>query len=88
MDKSEALSSQELNVLSETFRLLGDPNRPTILLRYMDGPKPVTDGSRTLDQPQSGDSMRPARRCSSLRLPDTVTLTYQDGHRLQEEALP
>ena len=33
MDKTEALSSRELNVLSETFRLLGDPSRPRILLR-------------------------------------------------------
>lgn len=42
-----------MNVLSETFCLLGDPSRPRVLLHCVDGPKSVTDGSGTLDLPQS-----------------------------------
>ena len=43
MNIAEAPSSQELNFLAETFRLLGDPSRLKILLHCEDGPKSVTD---------------------------------------------
>ena len=53
MNIAEAPSSQELNFLAETFRLLGDPSRLKILLHCEDGPKSVTDISEALELSQS-----------------------------------
>ena len=53
MNTAEAPSSQELNFLAETFRLLGDPSRLKILLHCEDGPKSVTDISDALELSQS-----------------------------------
>lgn len=38
-----SLSAQDLTILSETFRLLGDPSRLRILLFCIEAPRPVTE---------------------------------------------
>ena len=43
MTQADALSAQELTILSETFRLLGDSSRLKILLSCSAGPKTVTE---------------------------------------------
>ena len=58
MNIAEAPSSQELNFLAETFRLLGDPSRLKILLHCEDGPKSVTDIlDRLVDVGDKNDSV-------------------------------
>ena len=47
------LSHQDLTILSETFRLLGDPSRLSILLYCLDGPRSVGEIARGLDLSQS-----------------------------------
>jgi len=47
------LSPQDLTILSETFRLLGDPSRLSILLYCLDGPQSVGDIAKGLDLSQS-----------------------------------
>lgn len=53
MKASKPLTPEELTVLSETFRLLGDPSRLRILLYCMDGPKAVNQIAKQLELSQS-----------------------------------
>ena len=53
MTQADALSAQELTILSETFRLLGDSSRLKILLSCSAGPKTVTELSEELALSQS-----------------------------------
>ncbi|NSZ03254.1 winged helix-turn-helix transcriptional regulator [Agrobacterium tumefaciens] len=46
-------ATNDIAVLSETFRLLGDPSRLRILLLCLEGPRPVTEIAETLDLSQS-----------------------------------
>lgn len=47
------MSQQEITILSETFRLLGEPSRLKILLFCIDSPKSVTEIAETLELSQS-----------------------------------
>lgn len=47
------LSPQDLTILSETFRLLGDPSRLAILLYCLDGARSVGEIAKGLDLSQS-----------------------------------
>ncbi|WP_173930934.1 metalloregulator ArsR/SmtB family transcription factor [Chelativorans sp. Marseille-P2723] len=53
MSQASALRPYELTVLSETFRLLGDPSRLKILLCCSDGPKSVSKIAAELQLSQS-----------------------------------
>lgn len=53
MAQQNFILKQNISVLSETFRLLGDPSRLRILLSCLDGPKSVTDIAEALDLSQS-----------------------------------
>ncbi|MFU0506366.1 ArsR/SmtB family transcription factor [Pseudaminobacter sp. NGMCC 1.201702] len=81
----EPISTQELDVLSETFRLLGDPSRLRILLHCEDGPKSVTDISETLDLSQSLVShhlrlLRGARLMTRVRQSKQMFYEISDHH--------
>ena len=85
MNKADPLSTQELNFLSETFRLLGDPSRLRILLHCEEGPKSVTDISETLELSQSLVShhlrlLRGARLVRSHKQQRHVLYEAADAH--------
>jgi DNA-binding transcriptional ArsR family regulator len=48
-----ALTQQEITVLAETFRLLGDPTRLKVLLLCLSGPKSVGEIAERLDLSQT-----------------------------------
>ncbi|EXL02244.1 metalloregulator ArsR/SmtB family transcription factor [Rhizobium pusense] len=85
MNKADPLSTQELNFLSETFRLLGDPSRLRILLHCEEGPKSVTDISETLELSQSLVShhlrlLRGARLVTRVRHSKQMFYEISDQH--------
>ena len=85
MNIAEAPSSQELNFLAETFRLLGDPSRLKILLHCEDGPKSVTDISEALELSQSLVShhlrlLRGARLVTRVRHSKQMFYEVTDRH--------
>ncbi|HHZ8329678.1 MULTISPECIES: ArsR/SmtB family transcription factor [Hyphomicrobiales] len=85
MNKAGSPSTQELNFLSETFRLLGDPSRLRILLHCENGPKSVTDISETLDLSQSLVShhlrlLRGARLVTRVRHSKQMFYEISDQH--------
>ena len=85
MNTAEAPSSQELNFLAETFRLLGDPSRLKILLHCEDGPKSVTDISEALELSQSLVShhlrlLRGARLVTRVRHSKQMFYEVTDRH--------
>lgn len=50
---ASGVSANDLGVLAETFRLLGDPSRLRILAYCLDGPKSVGDIAETLELSQT-----------------------------------
>ncbi len=85
MTKARALSPQELTILSETFRLLGDPTRLRILARCMAGPAAVSEISEDLDLSQSLVShhlrlLRGARLVRGERQSKNVFYDIADTH--------
>ncbi len=83
--KQKSLSQQDVTILSETFRLLGDPSRLKILLHCMDGPKAVTDIAEALDLSQSLVShhlrlLRGARLVTGERQSKQVFYEIADSH--------
>ncbi len=79
------VASQDLIVLSETFRLLGDPSRLRILLHCVDGPKAVSDIAEALDLSQSLVShhlrlLRGARLVKGERQSKQVFYEIADNH--------
>lgn len=85
MNKIDLPASHELNFLSETFRLLGDPSRLRILLLCEDGPKSVTDISETLELSQSLVShhlrlLRGARLLTRVRRAKQMFYEFSDQH--------
>lgn len=83
--KEQPLSNLELTILSETFRLLGDPSRLRILLYCENGPKSVTDIADALELSQSLVShhlrlLRGARLVSGVRHAKQVFYKITDNH--------
>ncbi|UDF04769.1 metalloregulator ArsR/SmtB family transcription factor [Asticcacaulis sp. AND118] len=83
--KPHALSSDDLTLLAETFRLLGDPSRLKILAFTIDGPKSVTDIAETLELSQSLVShhlrlLRGARLVKWQRQSRQVFYEIDDSH--------
>lgn len=82
---SKSLTSEELTVLSETFRLLGDPSRLKILLYCMDGPKAVNQIAKQLGLSQSLVShhlrlLRDARLVTGRREAKQIFYELADQH--------
>ncbi|MBI1621583.1 winged helix-turn-helix transcriptional regulator [Aquamicrobium sp. cd-1] len=78
-------SVQEVSVLAETFRLLGDPTRLRILFYCLDGPKPVNDIAASLDLSQTLVShhlrlLRAARLMKGERRSKQVFYQLADCH--------
>ena len=85
MTQGSNVTNQELSVLAETFRLLGDPSRLRILLHCEEGPKSVTDISETLELSQSLVShhlrlLRGARLVRGERQSKNVFYEIADRH--------
>jgi DNA-binding transcriptional ArsR family regulator len=85
MTQADALSAQELTILSETFRLLGDSSRLKILLSCSAGPKTVTELSEELALSQSLVShhlrlLRGARLVRGERQSKNVFYEIADRH--------
>lgn len=80
-----SLATNELLILAETFRLLGDPSRLRILLFCLDGPRPVGDIAAGLKLSQSLVShhlrlLRGARLVRSERRARQVFYELADRH--------
>ncbi|MBJ2153899.1 MULTISPECIES: metalloregulator ArsR/SmtB family transcription factor [Paracoccaceae] len=85
MTQDSNVTSQELSVLAETFRLLGDPSRLKILLHCVDGPKAVSEMAAALDLSQSLVShhlrlLRGARLVSGERRAKQIFYRISDEH--------
>lgn len=53
MSRANSPSTQEITILAETFRLLGDPTRLRILFFCLSSPKSVGDIAESLDLSQA-----------------------------------
>ena len=85
MTHSKALTPQELTILAETFRLLGDPSRLRILARCMAGAAAVSEISEELELSQSLVShhlrlLRGARLVRGERQAKNVFYEIADQH--------
>jgi DNA-binding transcriptional ArsR family regulator len=85
LSKVRTLSAQDLIILSETFRLLGDPSRLKILLHCADGSKSVSEISEELELSQSLVShhlrlLRGARLVRGTRRSKNVFYEIADDH--------
>lgn len=83
-DVSE-LSQNEVTILAETFRLLGDPSRLRILLCCMGGPSAVGDIAANLELSQSLVShhlrlLRGARLVKGVRVAKQIFYEIADTH--------
>lgn len=79
------VSTQDVSVLAETFRLLGDPTRLRILFFCLSEPKSVGDIARSLDLSQTLVShhlrlLRGARLVRSERHSKQVFYEIADSH--------
>ncbi len=80
-----SITAEDYTVLSETFKLLGDPTRLRILYFCMDSPKAVGDISSELDLSQSLVShhlrlLRAARLVKGERHSKNVFYELSDSH--------
>ncbi|SEO21772.1 DNA-binding transcriptional regulator, ArsR family [Paracoccus alcaliphilus] len=80
-----SLSRNEVTILAETFRLLGDPSRLRIVLCCLDGPIPVSDIGERLDLSVSLVShhlrlLRGARLVKGLRQSRQIFYEIADHH--------
>lgn len=80
-----ALSHNDITILAETFRLLGDPSRLRIMLCCMQGPSPVGDIVEKLDLSQSLVShhlrlLRGARLVTGVRQAKQIFYEVADKH--------
>lgn len=85
MSTPPTLSREELAVLAETFRLLGDPTRLKILMFCLDGPKAVGAIADSLGISQTLVShhlrlLRGARLVTSERHAKYVFYALADSH--------
>lgn len=83
--RKAALPEQDLTILAETFRLLGDLNRLKILFFCIDAPKSVSEIAETLDLSQSLVShnlrlLRGTRLVSGERQAKQVFYKVADEH--------
>ncbi|MCO5092973.1 helix-turn-helix transcriptional regulator [Bosea sp. (in: a-proteobacteria)] len=83
--KAKTLSPQDLIILSETFRLLGDPSRLKILLHCSEGSKSVSEIAEELELSQSLVShhlrlLRGARLVRGTRRSKNVFYEIADDH--------
>lgn len=80
-----ALSSDEVAILAETFRLLGDPSRLKILLSCMSGPISVSEIAKKLELSLSLVShhlrhLRSARLVKGMRQSKHIFYEIADQH--------
>ncbi|MQW90127.1 ArsR/SmtB family transcription factor [Sinorhizobium saheli] len=80
-----ALSQNEITILAETFRLLGDPSRLKILLSCLSGPRSVSDIAERLDLSLSLVShhlrlLRGARLVKGVRRAKQIFYEIADQH--------
>ncbi len=80
-----ALSSDEIAILAETFRLLGDPSRLKILLSCMSGPISVSEIAEKLELSLSLVShhlrhLRSARLVKAVRQSKYIFYEIADQH--------
>lgn len=80
-----SLSQNEITILAETFRLLGDPSRLKILLSCLAGPIPVGDIAERLDLSPSLVShhlrlLRGARLVKGVRQAKQIFYEIADQH--------
>ena len=85
MNTIPVLSAEELGVLADTFKLLGDPTRLKILLYCLQEPKAVSNIAETLalSQPLTSHHLRllrAARLVKSERQSRQVFYTVADNH--------
>ena len=85
LEHSQGLSSQDITILAETFRLLGDPSRLRILLYCLQNPRPVGDIAKKLNLSQTLVShhlrlLRGARLVRSERQAKQVFYEVADAH--------
>ncbi|MDL2201294.1 MULTISPECIES: ArsR/SmtB family transcription factor [Brucella] len=78
-------SQQDISILAETFRLLGDPTRLRILLFCLSGPRSVGDIAESLDLSQTLVShhlrlLRGARLVKGERQSKQVFYEIADRH--------
>lgn len=78
-------SQQDLTILSETFRLLGDPSRLKILLFCLSTPRPVSEIAEGVELSQSLVShhlrlLRGARLVRGERKSRQIFYTIADHH--------
>lgn len=79
------LSHNDVTILAETFRLLGDPSRLRIMLHCMKGPSPVGDIAESLELSQSLVShhlrlLRGARLVKGVRRAKQIFYEVADHH--------
>ena len=82
---SQGLSSHDVTILAETFRLLGDPSRLRILLYCLQTPRSVGDIAESLDLSQTLVShhlrlLRGARLVRSERHGKQIFYEVADAH--------
>ncbi|WP_312680607.1 ArsR/SmtB family transcription factor [Stutzerimonas nitrititolerans] len=80
-----SLSQNDVTILAETFRLLGDPSRLRIMLRCMQGSSPVGDIAESLELSQSLVShhlrlLRGARLVKGVRHAKHIFYEVDDSH--------
>ncbi|ABM41588.1 MULTISPECIES: ArsR/SmtB family transcription factor [Pseudomonadota] len=80
-----SLSGNDVTILAETFRLLGDPSRLRILLFCMKGPSAVGDIAESLELSQSLVShhlrlLRGARLVKGVRQAKQIFYEVADKH--------
>lgn len=80
-----ALSQNDVSILAETFRLLGDPSRLKIMLCCIEGAIAVGDIAQKLDLSQSLVShhlrlLRGARLVKGVRHAKQIFYEVADGH--------
>ena len=79
------LSQNQIAILAETFRLLGDPSRLRIVLCCLDGPIPVSEIAERLDLSLSLVShhlrlLRAARLVNGVRQSKQIFYEIADHH--------
>ena len=83
--EAPALSQNQVAILAETFRLLGDPSRLRIVLCCLDGPIPVSEIAERLDLSLSLVShhlrlLRAARLLTGIRQSKQIFYEIADHH--------
>ena len=84
-ERSVSLNRNEVTILAETFRLLGDPSRLRIVLCCLDGPVPVSEIAGRLELSVSLVShhlrlLRGARLVKGVRQSKQIFYEIADHH--------